>query len=127
MESASARPVDSALCLWAQLVHGHACTQGCGMIQDGGMDNISGDARERTAARWVVAEEGAASCARTVLRSLAADWEESQQEPIIGLTKEAVIGVFLCQRAYDRVRTTTEADLKLDRKERLGRKCMEAL
>ena len=97
----------------SQLGVGHKCSKGCGLIEDGGLDNLEGGGREVTARYcFPMTEELDPAELRLDLRDLVAAERAQRQQPALDLPPygDQLKGHWLCQAGYDRVRKMTKAD-----------------
>jgi len=100
-------------CLFRQVQIGHACGKGCGLIDDGGLDNIDGVTREKCRQYIVTTERDRTNSAFDVIRTIQADRVDRKLPPL-PLTEENLNGHVMCSVAYNRVRTVTQADWNYD-------------
>ena len=100
-------------CLMSQLGVGHKCSKGCGLIEDGGLDNLEGGGREVTTRyHFPMAEELDLAELRLDLRDLVAAERAQRQQLALDLPPygDQLKGQWLCQVGYDRVWKMTKAD-----------------
>ena len=71
MQPASSKYIRKDVCILRQVGIRHKCSEGCGLLEDGGLDNLDGSSREKTQRYYVVASEDAGAPACDVLSTIA--------------------------------------------------------